>query len=101
MRVGAMVAARGDTDVALEHYTRALHIREQLSAADPGNTGHQRDVCASHYSIASALESVGDPAAADHWVKAHHVAAALDDAGKLPDADRASYDDLTRKLGPN
>jgi tetratricopeptide (TPR) repeat protein len=100
-RVGDMLVARGDTDTALEHYTRALHIRERLAAAGPKSTRYQRDVWVSHYKIASALESVGDPSAADHWDKAHYLLAALDAAGKLPAADRATYDEVTRKLGPN
>jgi tetratricopeptide (TPR) repeat protein len=102
-KVGDVLGARGDTGGALEHYTRALHIAEQLSArdADPENTGHQRDIWVSHYRIASALASMGDPSASDHWGKAHHALAALDAAGQLPDSDRAIYDDLTRKIGPN
>jgi len=44
---------------------------------------------------------MGDPAAVDHWGKAHHALATLDAAGRLPDRDRAAYDDLARKLGPN
>jgi tetratricopeptide (TPR) repeat protein len=100
-KVGDMLDEGGDTDGALEHFIRSLHTAERLTAADPDNTRHQRDVWVSHYQIASALESVGDPSAADHWGNAHHVLAALDAAGKLPDADRATYDDLTRKLGPN
>jgi hypothetical protein len=100
-RVADVLGARGDTDGALEHYTRGMHIDEQLSAADSENAGHQRDVWVSHYKIAAALESVGDPSAADHWFRAHHVLAALDAAGKLPDADRATYDDVVRKLDPN
>jgi tetratricopeptide (TPR) repeat protein len=99
--VGDRLAARGDTDGALEYYTRGLHLREQLNAADPDNTRHQRGVWVSHYKIASVLEPGGDPAAADHWGKAHHVLAALDAAGKLPYGDRPLYDDVTRKLGPN
>jgi len=101
LKVGDMLAARGDTDDALAHYTRALHIVDQLAAADPENTRYRRDVWVSHYRIASALESVGDPATADYWGKAHDVLAALDAAGQLPDADRAFYDAVTLKLGPN
>jgi tetratricopeptide (TPR) repeat protein len=101
-QVGDMLAERGDTDTALEHYTRSLHIVERLAAADPENTGHQRNVWVSHNNIASVLESVGDTsAAAIHWGEAHHVLAALGAAGKLPDADRGSYDHITGKLGPN
>jgi tetratricopeptide (TPR) repeat protein len=100
-RIGDILGERGDAAGALEHYTRALHIREQNSAADPDNIQYQRDVWVSHYQIAAALESVGDPSAADHWGKAHHALAALDAAGKLPDSDRATYDEVTGKLGPN
>jgi tetratricopeptide (TPR) repeat protein len=100
-RLGGLLAAHGDTEGALEHFIRSLHTAERLTAADPDNTRHQRDVWVCHYQIASALESVGDPSAADHWGNAHRVLAALDAAGKLPDSDQATYDHVTRKLGPN
>jgi len=57
-----MRASRGDTDGALEHYTRCLHIDERLSAADPDNTQYQRDVVFALHRVGDMLRERGDTA---------------------------------------
>lgn len=52
-----------------------------------------------YYQVASVLESAGIPSAVDGWANAHHVLAALDTAGKLPDSDRQFLDYVAGKLG--
>ena len=83
---------------ALERYTRALHIAERLSTADPATTEYQRDLAASLKKVAAVLESSGEPSAVDYWARAHDTLAALDAAGKLRTSHREFIDYLTRKL---
>ena len=82
----------------MRFYARSLEIRERLAAADPDNMQHQRDVSVGAYKLASLLESVHDPSAADHWAKAHQILATLDAAGKLSESDRQVLYYVTRKL---
>ena len=97
-RVGRACQALGDQAGALRFYARSLEIRERLAAADPDNMQHQRDVSVGAYKLASLLESVHDPSAADHWAKAHQILATLDAAGKLSESDRQVLYYVTRKL---
>jgi tetratricopeptide (TPR) repeat protein len=97
-RIGQVCQAQGDQRGALRVYARSLEIRERLAAADPDNIQYRRDVSVSAYKLASLLESVHDPSAADHWAKAHQILATLDAAGKLSDSDRQVLYYVTRKL---
>lgn len=54
----------------------------------------------SHYTLASVLESAGDPSAIEHWGTAHRILTGLDAAGRLPASDRQFLDDIAGKLGP-
>jgi len=45
--------AQGDSTAALTSYQAGLAIAERLAAADPGNTGWQRDVVVSYWKVAS------------------------------------------------
>ena len=98
-RVGEVLAGRGEAAGALQHHTRSLRIAERLTEADPHNTDRQRDLWVSLYKIASVQEDLGVPTDVDHWAKAHHILAALDAAGKLPDSDRQFLHYVSGKLG--
>ena len=66
----------------------ALQIAERLTQTDPHHIDRQRNLWVSLYKIASVQEDLGVTTAIDHWTKAHHILAALDAAGKLPNSDR-------------
>ena len=83
---------------ALEAYTRALGIFEQLAGAEPDSTDYQRELAVCLVNVASSLESSGDDAAHDFWTRALETLMALDASGKLPERDREVLDWLTQKL---
>jgi hypothetical protein len=89
-------------DLATAHTlaTATLNTYQRLAAADPANTGWQRDLAGGHGRVASLLESAGDPSAVEHWGTAHRILTGLDAAGRLPAGDRQFLDVIAGKLGP-
>ena len=100
-RVGDLLAGRGDSAGALDHYTRALNIRERLghadprdndwqrnlriaerlADADPHNTDWQRDLSIRLERVGDVLDGRGDAAGAlEHYTRALHIAERLIEA---------------------
>ncbi len=51
MNVGVVAKQSGRWDEALQNYTRANEIREQLVAKDPKQADYRRDLASGHYSL--------------------------------------------------
>ncbi len=62
--IGARLNERGESDGALEHYSRALAIEESLVSANPDNAVFQRDIGVTHSDIGWIHETKDDWAAA-------------------------------------
>jgi tetratricopeptide (TPR) repeat protein len=86
-RMGDMSADRGDTQVAVQHYTAALQIAEQIADANPHDTYAQQDLSENLDKVGNALARRGDTTdALQHYTRALQIderLAALDphDAG--------------------
>ena len=50
-----------DLHVALEHYTKAAELMEELSAADPGDKGHRRWLAVTYSEMGEVLSALGRP----------------------------------------
>ena len=59
-----MQREQGDLAAALTSFQASLAIRDRLAKADPGNTGWQRDLSASHIKIGDVQRAQGDLGAA-------------------------------------
>jgi len=79
LKVGDVLAARGDSHGALGHHTRALHTVDRLSVADPGSTQYQRDLSCSLDRVGDVLVVRGDTdGALEHYTRSRpHPRAAL------------------------
>jgi serine/threonine protein kinase len=63
-RLGALHAALGNHDLAMEHYESSLKLSQQRLAAEPENNTEQRDVMKQHRFIADLLFAKGEHRAA-------------------------------------
>ena len=59
-----MAIAAGDLTAARTAYQASLDIRTRLAAADPANTGWQRDLSVSHNKLGDVAIAAGDLTAA-------------------------------------
>ncbi len=57
-KLGDVQLQLGDTQSALGFYQQGLDIRERLAAADPTNSGAQRDLMVSHYKLAQVTAAM-------------------------------------------
>ena len=80
-----MAVAAGDLAAARAAYQAGLDIRVRLAAADPANTGWQRDLSVSHNRLGDVAVAAGDLAAARTAYQA-----GLDIAVRLAAADPAN-----------
>jgi hypothetical protein len=86
--VGNLLAGRGEVGAALEHYTRSLHLAEQLAGADPDNPAYQRDVAVSLERVGDLLAGRGEVGAAlEHHTRSLHLRERLASA----DPDNPAY----------
>ena len=77
-------AGGGEVGAALGHYTRSLHISEQLAGADPDNPQYQRDVSISLEKAGDLLADRGEVGAAmEHHTRSLYIREQL--AGADPD----------------
>lgn len=90
--LGAVLAAQGHADLALDEYRAALAISRTLAASDPASSGRQQGLAVSHEKVGDALSAHGDAAAA---LAAHRTALAIYE--RLAAADPTSTD-LQREL---
>jgi tetratricopeptide (TPR) repeat protein len=97
--VGDALALTGETRRAFDHHRRSLHIIDQLATDDPTHAGYKRDLWCSAYRTACALQSAGEPSAADYWAKAHRVLAVADAAGTLASSDQTALHHVKSELG--
>ena len=73
-----MAADAGDLTAARDHYQAALDIAERLAAADPANTGWQRDLSVSRNKLGDVAADAGDlTAARDHYQAALDIRVTL------------------------
>ena len=84
-QLGDVAVAAGDLAAARAAYQASLDIRQRLAAADPANTGWQRDLSISHEQLGNVAVAAGDLAAARAAYQA-----SLDIAVRLAAADPAN-----------
>jgi len=80
-----LATAAGDLAAARTAYQASLDIRVRLAAADPANTGWQRDLSVSHNKLGDVATAAGDLAAARTAYQA-----SLDIRARLAAADPAN-----------
>ena len=107
MRLGDVIAARGDTAAALAYAQKGLALQERMAAGAAGSAEAKRELAASHSRVADLLAATGKvPAALEHRrtslaLMQGLVAIAPDDAANLRQLGSA-YQKLANTLGnPN
>jgi tetratricopeptide (TPR) repeat protein len=81
-KLGDLYRTEGSLVQALEYYSRALRICEQLADRSPENANWQRDLWAAHWRIALMHEERADePAAQEAWRRAYGVLTGMQERG--------------------